>query len=71
MPENLTKADLLRMLDLVAIATIGDIVPLTGENRTMVKYGIRMINSGKRPGLSMLIKDAGLKEKEIKSEHVA
>lgn len=55
----------------MAIATVGDIVPLTGENRTMVKYGIRMINSGKRSGLSMLIKGAGLKDGEINSENIA
>ncbi len=71
LPKKLTKADLNKMLDLVAIATVGDIVPLTGENRTMVKYGIRMINSGKRSGLSMLIKGAGLKDGEINSENIA
>lgn len=71
LPKKLTKADLNKMLDLVAIATVGDIVPLTGENRTMVKYGIRVINSGKRSGLSMLIKGAGLKDGEINSENIA
>ncbi|GAB1475610.1 hypothetical protein MASR2M70_04420 [Bacillota bacterium] len=70
-PDLLCKADLNRALDLVAIATVGDIVALTGENRTMVKYGLRVINSGGRPGLSLLIKKVGLKEKEIKSEHLA
>ena len=71
LPKKLTKADLNRALDLVAIATIGDIVPLTGENRTMVKYGMRVINSGKRLGLSMLIRGAGLKDGEINSENIA
>jgi single-stranded-DNA-specific exonuclease len=70
MPKRLTKSNLNRMLDLVAIATVGDIVPLTGENRTMVKYGMRMINRRKRPGLSMLIQGAGLKD-EINSNHLA
>jgi single-stranded-DNA-specific exonuclease len=70
MPERLTKSNLNAMLDLVAIATVGDIVPLTGENRTMVKYGMRVINRRKRPGLSMLIQGAGLKD-EINSNHVA
>lgn len=70
-PDLLTKADVNRVLDLVAIATVGDIVALSGENRTMVKYGLRFINSGSRPGLSLLIQKVGLHEKEIKSEHLA
>lgn len=70
MPDILTKSHLNAMLDLVAIATVGDIVPLTGENRTMVKYGMRVINRRKRPGLSMLIQGAGLKD-EINSNHIA
>lgn len=67
----LSKADLNRVLDLAAIATVGDIVPLLGENRTLVKYGLSVINSGKRPGLSALIRETGLKEGEIKSENLA
>ena len=70
-PDLLAKADLNRVLDLVAIATVGDIVALSGENRTLVKYGLRFINSGSRPGLSLLIQKVGLHEKEIKSEHLA
>ncbi len=71
LPKKLTKADLNKALDLVAIATVGDIVPLSGENRTMVKYGMRVINSGKRLGLSILIRGAGLKDGEINSENIA
>ncbi len=71
MSESLTRKDLNQTLDLVAIATVGDIVPLTGENRTLVKYGLRVINNRKRPGLSALIRGAGLKEGEIKSHQLA
>ena len=67
----LTKKDLNEVLDLVAIATIGDIVPLTGENRTFVKYGIKNINKSRRPGLALLIEGAGLKAGEINSDNVA
>lgn len=70
-PDLIGKSDLNMMLDLVAIATIGDIVPLFGENRTMVKYGLKNINKSKRPGLSLLIEKTGLKDKEIKSDQVA
>lgn len=67
----LGKSDLNRVLDLVAIATVGDIMPLLGENRTLVKYGLRVINKAPRPGLSLLIKEVGLKEGEIKSDDLA
>ena len=67
----ITKSDLNNVLDLVAIATIGDIVPLIGENRTMVKYGLRVINSGRRIGLKMLIEETGLEAGEINSDRIA
>ncbi len=70
-PQHLSRADLNSLLDLAAIATVGDIVSLTGENRTIVKYGIRYINSKKRPGLTHLIDGAGLAGCEIKSDHIA
>lgn len=70
-PEMLGRPDLKRVLDLVAIATIGDIVPLVGENRTMVKYGLQVIRSEGRPGLSHLIQSVSLKDRDIKSEQVA
>ncbi|HVI41384.1 MAG TPA: single-stranded-DNA-specific exonuclease RecJ [Anaerovoracaceae bacterium] len=68
---GLPKSILNRVLDLVAIATIGDIVPLIGENRTLTKYGMGIINSGKRPGLNRLIEEAGLITGKIKSENIA
>ncbi|MGI6751196.1 MAG: single-stranded-DNA-specific exonuclease RecJ [Anaerovoracaceae bacterium] len=67
----ISKTILNGVLDLVAIATIGDIVPLMGENRTLVKYGMEIINRGNRPGLAKLIKDTGLKPGEISCENVA
>jgi len=41
-------------LDLVAIATIGDIMPLTGVNRLLVNYGLRVIHTGRRVGVKAL-----------------
>ncbi|HZK02262.1 MAG TPA: single-stranded-DNA-specific exonuclease RecJ [Anaerovoracaceae bacterium] len=70
-PKQITRADLGKVLDLVAIATIGDIVPLSGENRTMVKYGLRTVNNQTRPGLSLLINSIGLEDREIKSVQIA
>ncbi len=68
---GLPKSILNNVLDLVAIATIGDIVPLIDENRTLTKYGMGIINSRRRPGLSRLIEAVGLTSEKIKSENIA
>jgi single-stranded-DNA-specific exonuclease len=47
-------------VDFVTLATVADIVPLIGENRTLVKFGLSRINSDPRPGLRALIESAGL-----------
>ena len=52
---GLPKINLTRMLDLVALGTIGDIVPLISENRMLVKYGLRAINTSGREALKVLI----------------
>jgi single-stranded-DNA-specific exonuclease len=58
-------------LDLVALGTIADIVPLRGENRILVKDGLERIKLNKsRPGLQGLLEQTGLKGKEITSGHV-
>jgi single-stranded-DNA-specific exonuclease len=46
--------DLKPLLDLVALGTIADIVPLRGENRILVRAGLRMLDSTQRPGLVAL-----------------
>jgi len=68
---GLPKSVLNEVLDLVAIATIGDIVPLLNENRTLTRYGMRVIDSRRRPGLAWLIKAVGLTNEKIKSENIA
>lgn len=47
--------DLLPYLDLVATAIAADIVPMTGENRILAKFGLEVINSNPRPGIKALI----------------
>lgn len=47
-------------LDLVALATIADQVDLKGENRTMARYGLRVLGDTGRPGLRALMADAGI-----------
>lgn len=62
---------LARLLDLVAIGTIGDVVPLVDENRTLVKYGLREINSGKRLSLRLFEEVIPLEPGKIDSESVS
>ena len=69
--SGLPKSVLTGVLDLVAVGTIGDIVALTGENRTMVKYGMRVVNAGARPGLTQLIRGIGLTPGKVRPDHVA
>lgn len=47
--------ELLPLLDLVALATVADLVPLTGENRVLVRYGLRALQETRRPGLRALL----------------
>lgn len=62
-----TEARLYRVLEsflkLVAIATIADIVPLTGENRIIVKYGLAGLADARNPGLRALLEAAGFKDR--------
>lgn len=52
--------DLKDVLDLVAVATIADIVPLVGENRLLVRQGLRRLPKSKNAGLRALMKVTGL-----------
>lgn len=52
-------------LDFVTLASTADIVPLTGENRVLVKIGLQSINTAPRPGIKALIEIAGLRPGNI------
>ena len=52
-------------LDLVAIGTIADLMPLIGENRTLVRYGLTVLQKTKRLGLQELIKIMGNQPEDI------
>lgn len=57
--------------DLVAVGTVADIVPLTGENRLLVKYGLNSLNNCVRPGLMSLMAEAGISGKEVGSSNIS
>jgi single-stranded-DNA-specific exonuclease len=54
--RNQTINDLLLYLDLVATAIGADIVPITGENRILAHYGLKVINSNPRTGFQAILK---------------
>src|SRR6185369_4209714 len=55
-------------LELATLGTVADLVPLTGANRAIVKYGLEKVADTKRPGLQELYKNAGL-QKEVFSPY--
>ncbi len=58
-------------LDLVALATIADVVPLLGENRTLVRRGLRALASTAKPGLRALMAVAGVDPSKANERSVA
>lgn len=57
--------------DLAAIGTIGDIVPLTGENRTLIRAGLERLSQSDRPGVQALLENAGIAGKALTGTNVA
>src|SRR5579859_5953282 len=53
------------LLDLVAVATVADIMPLLGENRRLVLAGLDIMNAFPRPGIRALIETSGLKPCDV------
>ena len=58
------------LLDMVALATVADMVPLTGENRVLVKYGLVVMRKTKRLGLQRLCKVARVDQRFITEEDI-
>ena len=60
----------LHFLDYVALATIADVVPLVGENRILVRYGLKKMADTRWVGLRALIDTAGLSGKPLRGAHI-
>ncbi|MDI6839821.1 MAG: single-stranded-DNA-specific exonuclease RecJ [bacterium] len=67
---GLMDRKLLNYLDLVALATVCDIVPLVGENRIIAKYGMKMLESTENMGLQVLLELTQLKGRPLNTYHL-
>ncbi len=67
-----TEPDVRELLDLVALGTIADLVPLASENRILTALGLRRLQSRARPGIAALLAAAGVsEEREVDARTVA
>ena len=55
------------LLDLVALGTVADLAPLTGENRALVWRGLQLLRETKRPGLVAMLQEAGVEPSRVDS----
>jgi len=65
------EEELERLFDLAALGTVADMVPLLGENRYVVKHGLRHLNDSPRLGIREMAVQAGLELGELDSESIS
>jgi len=58
------------LLDMVAIATVSDMVPLVGENRTLAYYGLKVLRKTPRPGLNKILSILKINPKNINEDNI-
>lgn len=69
--NNVSGLELHSLLDLVAVSIASDIVPVTGENRILAYYGLRLINTHPRPGIEAILKYGNIiRKKPGQSDYV-
>ncbi len=68
--EALIGKDAFSMLDLVALSLVCDVVPLKGENRTLLKEGLNLLKTNNRPAVSALCKVAKIRKENITAFHI-
>ena len=59
------------LLELVALGTIADVAPLTGENRYLVKRGLEILNATESPGIQALLAEARLRPGSLDTESLS
>ncbi|MDA0578453.1 MAG: DHH family phosphoesterase, partial [Verrucomicrobia bacterium] len=65
-----SSVDLREYLDLVAVATIADVVPLVGENRILASHGLKRLNATPRLGFRAILDAAGVRNRVVDTYHV-
>jgi single-stranded-DNA-specific exonuclease len=65
------EKSLTKFLDLVALGTVADLVPLIGENRYLVKEGLRMLNNTQRIGIQEMVKLTRLEPSKLDTESIS
>nr|MCU0636801.1 single-stranded-DNA-specific exonuclease RecJ [Gemmatimonadaceae bacterium] len=60
----------LRLLDLAALATVADVAPLRGENRVLVRYGLKLLAESAHAGVRALVRSSGLEGKPLTAGRV-
>lgn len=69
--QRVMKEPLSGYIELTALGTVADVVPLTGENRIIVRYGLQAIRDGRNIGLQALIADSGVDPEKITADRIA
>lgn len=69
--EGIPREEFLDLAEFAAVATIGDIVDLTGENRIIAKYGMKRLEQTKNPGYRALLAVNGLLDKKLTAYHIS
>jgi single-stranded-DNA-specific exonuclease len=59
------------LLDMVALATVADLVPLIGENRTLAHFGLKVLRRSQRPGILALVNRLRLRRAELTEDDIA
>jgi len=68
--EGDSRAMLERYADLVAIGTVADVMPLTGENRYLVKYGLARLAEAPRPGIAAMFRESALDPRKLSASSI-
>ena len=69
--EHIPEPDVRNLLDLVALGTVADVVPLVNVNRTFVRHGLHVLGSRRRAGVSALMERAKVREERITPQTIS
>lgn len=67
---GIPREEALDLTEFAAVATVGDIMDLTGENRILVRYGLKRLEQTKNPGYRALLAVNGLEGKKLTAYHI-